>query len=704
MRTTHIQRMLVVLAALFLMCSVNRAEAQANLYPPRFVLNRSMFLLWDQYTGSDFASYVVYASKNGGFSPSAATRISEGSTADRPYLDLRGLDPDTTYYFRLRITKSGGNSQDGAEVSARTLVDGTDDSIPILMFHNVQPRAEFPAGYDNGGWISTEFLEELLGYFSTHNIHGITHREYVDWKDRGIPLPPNPVLLSFDDGYRNFIEHAVPLLVAYDCIAVNAIVTGFAGTYNSWGIPEWPTLSLMTWDEIKECRKNGIWIGSHTQTHADLHHDGQLYELAGSRDDIINYLGVHPEFFCYPWGMGYESSAIHDELERSGYTCGVKTYNSFNEHATLSDNRYALPRIFPLANDTLAGLIQRMAIDSDKDGLLDGDELTVYNTDPAMFDTDGDGYGDGTEVRERTNPLLASSYPTIGSAMLRAGMAVQQVNMADNLVPGSEAVIQWRILSYVPVISALRIRLPESTSVGRDITVNAMLTGVEDGRWYISQERSKIYSFECRWNVPNVPGTCRVRFVNAREDGFAYMNANIACGVDGRPYGVDGKEILRDIAPGSLDMGVETEDVRTSPPFVETVDQAILRAGSTAQMIEFPDYLAAGSTAICSWELLSYVPIRSRVRIALPSGGIHMAEGTRVGSGDGRWQLSNRRAKAYRFQYQWTVPDDPGNCRVRFINAEADGQIWMNANIPGNVDGRPHDLDGKEIRRTIASP
>jgi peptidoglycan/xylan/chitin deacetylase (PgdA/CDA1 family) len=691
----------VLFAALF----APNVQAQANLNPPRFVLNRSMFLHWDQYAGSDFASYVVYASRQPGFSPGSATRIAEVTDATRAYLDVRDLNPDTVYYFRLRIARSGGASYDSQEASARSLADGMEDGIPILMLHNVQPLAEFPAGYDNSGWLSAESFEELLAYFSTHNIHGITHREYADWKDRGIPLPPNPVLLSFDDGYRNFIEHAVPLLVAYDCIAVNAIVTGFAGMNNTWALPEWPSLPLMTWTEIKECRRNGFWLGSHTQTHADLRHEtAKVFEIAASRDDIVNHLGVHPGFFTYPWGLGYGDGWLHEELQRRNYTSALGTFGQEDQRATLGSNRYSLPRVFTFADESLSSLLQRMETDSDKDGLRDGDELTVYNTDSAKFDTDGDGYGDGTEVRERTNPLLASSYPLIGSAMLRAGMAVQSIDMPGSLVPGQETVIQWQILSYVPVVSALRIKLPGDASSAREITVNAMLTGVEDGRWYLSQERSRIYSFECRWTVPNVPGTCRVRFVGAREDGFAYMNANIAAGVDARPYGVDGKEILRDIAPGSLDMGVTTEDVRTSTPFVETLDQAVLRAGSTAQMIEFPDYLAAGSTAMCSWELLSYVPIRSRVRIALPSGGIHMAEGTRVGSGDGRWQLSNRRAKAYRFQYQWTVPDDPGNCRVRFVNAEADGQIWMNANVPGNVDGRPHDSDGKEIRRTIVGP
>ena len=42
--------------------------------------------------------------------------------------------------------------------------------------------------------------------------------------------------------------------------------------------------------------------------------------------------------------------------------------------------------------------------DTDNDGLTDGDEVRVYNTDPLNPDTDGDGYLDGAEVRAGYNP------------------------------------------------------------------------------------------------------------------------------------------------------------------------------------------------------------------------------------------------------------------------------------------------------------
>ena len=80
-----------------------------------------------------------------------------------------------------------------------------------------------------------------------------------------------------------------------------------------------------------------------------------------------------------------------------------------------------------------------------------------------------------------------------------------------------------------------------------------------------------------------------------------------------------------------------------------------------------------------------------------------MAEATLVAEQDGRWHISTYQSKVYTFEYQWTVPEDAGVCRIRFVNAQADGYAWMNGNIPGGVDSRPFETDGKEIERTISA-
>jgi sugar lactone lactonase YvrE len=50
-------------------------------------------------------------------------------------------------------------------------------------------------------------------------------------------------------------------------------------------------------------------------------------------------------------------------------------------------------------------------VDTDSDGLSDGDEVLVYGSDPLLLDTDGDGYSDGAEVLAGTDPIDENSHP-----------------------------------------------------------------------------------------------------------------------------------------------------------------------------------------------------------------------------------------------------------------------------------------------------
>jgi len=293
------------------------------------------------------------------------------------------------------------------------------------------------------------------------------------------------------------------------------------------------------------------------------------------------------------------------------------------------------------------------------------------------------------------------TYPLLDEAILRAGMVITDMSVADNLSPGDTVDLQWSILSYVPLRSAIRMAMPS----GVNVTLNAEQTGVEIGPWVIGDRYSHIYSYECSWTVPDDPGTCKVRFLGAQMDGYAYMNANIPgrTDVDWRPYGTDGKEVLRDITTNALAEvpAISSENVVTNPPWFESLEESILRAGGTVTGISIPDNLTPGSVVTCRWDVLSYVPIRSRLVVDLPTLSDHMAEAVLTGVEDGSWQISNYRAQVYSFEYLWTVPDDPGECKVRFVNAQSDGYAWVNGNIPGGVDFRPDGVAGKEVLRTI---
>lgn len=295
-----------------------------------------------------------------------------------------------------------------------------------------------------------------------------------------------------------------------------------------------------------------------------------------------------------------------------------------------------------------------------------------------------------------------------GLAML-AGAVVRDIQMPDNLVPGSVCTVQWQVESYEPVLSGLKIRLPEGPGV-TNVTLNGRLSGTSAGTWAIGGLRSRIYSFEADWIVPNRPGTCRVRFPAARQDGFAYVNANIPDGVDAAPYGTDGKEIARTIAAGGAAPALQSEPLtRDAKPF-ENFTDAQRRAGVVIRDIQIPDNLVPGSIVTCKWTVLSYPAAVSRLRMDLPSENDATGLGVLKGTTNSVWRMPKSGAVVeydgtvsndapgpvpvfYKMsrrdlQYLWTVPNDPGVCRISFEAAPANGVDWIGGVLREGVDGR----------------
>jgi len=120
---------------------------------------------------------------------------------------------------------------------------------------------------------------------------------------------PGAVAITFDDGYRNFYEHAVPALRKHGFPATVFVVSEYCGRRNDWPTQPrntgLPIMDLMDWSQIAELSHNGIDIGCHTATHPHL---DQLsareieMELSVSCAAIEDRTGKPVLTFAYPYG------------------------------------------------------------------------------------------------------------------------------------------------------------------------------------------------------------------------------------------------------------------------------------------------------------------------------------------------------------------------------------------------------------------
>ena len=255
--------------------------------------------------------------------------------------------------------------------------------VPILMYHSIADHgpAEL-APYR----ISPNAFREQLRYLRRHGFHAISIEEWAAHISEKRPVPGRPVILTFDDGYKDFIENAWPILERADLSATVFIVTDKVGGTADWDELAGEALPLMSWQDLGTLRDKGIEIGSHSASHKDLptltapqvKREGER-----SRRMLRDRLGVDAKTIAFPWGR--HNASVRDALAECGYRFGVATWGGCS---SLADDPMNLPRIEIFGDDdieTFAGKLELRATATDAPS---ANEEPVDLADPIGFDVD----------------------------------------------------------------------------------------------------------------------------------------------------------------------------------------------------------------------------------------------------------------------------------------------------------------------------
>jgi len=121
------------------------------------------------------------------------------------------------------------------------------------------------------------------------------------------PLPQRAVVLTFDDGFRDFYSSAAPVLRDLRLPATIFLPTGYCGNTNCWpSQPEYVSKeALLDWNQVIGLVQDGFKIGAHGINHCDLTGlsiEAAEQEIAGSKDEIEGRTACEVEFFAYPYG------------------------------------------------------------------------------------------------------------------------------------------------------------------------------------------------------------------------------------------------------------------------------------------------------------------------------------------------------------------------------------------------------------------
>jgi len=184
--------------------------------------------------------------------------------------------------------------------------------------------------------------------------------ELVAKLERGEPIDRH-LAITFDDGYRDNFDNAVPVLEKLSLPATFFVVSQWIGSnVVPWWEAQGTRHTWMTWEHVRELRKRGFEVGSHTRTHSDLGSitgTVALKEILGGRLEIEERLEERIDLFAYPYGgWQHMASANRELVKAAGFRCCCSCYGGltmsgddpFDMHRIAISPWYASPEQFGL--------------------------------------------------------------------------------------------------------------------------------------------------------------------------------------------------------------------------------------------------------------------------------------------------------------------------------------------------------------------
>jgi peptidoglycan/xylan/chitin deacetylase (PgdA/CDA1 family) len=210
--------------------------------------------------------------------------------------------------------------------------------VPILLYHSISSD---PAAWIRRFAVTPDAFRTHLDLVTEHRATALTVSAFVNALARGDALPTRPVLITFDDGFADFHEHALPALVDRELASTLYVTTGFLGRRTGSG--EASGERMLDWPQLAEVRAAGVEVGGHTHSHPQLdtlRTSRAVAEVVRCKSRLEERLGVAVGSFAYP--HGYSGPRVRRLVVEAGYSsaCGVK-----NAFSSPTDDPFALARL-----------------------------------------------------------------------------------------------------------------------------------------------------------------------------------------------------------------------------------------------------------------------------------------------------------------------------------------------------------------------
>ena len=204
----------------------------------------------------------------------------------------------------------------------------------VAMYHSVSPYVQDPYLVT----VTPERFARQMDWLRRRGLRGVSVTGLLAASREGARR--GLIGLTFDDGYADFVEYALPILKRYGFGGTVFPIAGRLGGQNDWDALG-PRKPLMSADQVRRAADAGIEIGSHGLRHTSLRGLAEtdlIAEAEQSRAILTKTVDREITGFCYPYG--HLDDAAVAAVQRAGYSYGCAIWRS------PSTGPHALPRVY----------------------------------------------------------------------------------------------------------------------------------------------------------------------------------------------------------------------------------------------------------------------------------------------------------------------------------------------------------------------
>jgi len=214
------------------------------------------------------------------------------------------------------------------------------------MYHSISDSVEASSKHPYYQTVtSPRVFEDQMKFLRDNGFSSVGLGDAVRYLEAGGAGKIKPVVITFDDGFRDFLTNAFPVLERYGLSATMFLPTGFIGESTQ----RFKGIECLTWGEVRDLDRAGVEFGSHTVTHRQLRDtatEDVENEILHSKKTIEDHLDCGVTSFAYPFAFPETDRAFTERLRgllyEAGYENGVSTVIGT---PSVSDDRFFLKRL-----------------------------------------------------------------------------------------------------------------------------------------------------------------------------------------------------------------------------------------------------------------------------------------------------------------------------------------------------------------------